>query len=102
MRSEKMTMAPSALEHKIRCIVAGKLQLDTTEVPDNKTLTDIGFDSLGLSDLAEAFDEHFGVKMPDRMLPGNITLHELIRLVLGRRTTNGELTDKWRTAEAAD
>jgi len=102
MRVEETTVTATMLESKIRYIVAGKLQLDITEIPGHKTLSEIGFDSLGLSDLAEAIDEHFGVKAPDRTLPGAVTLDGLVKLVQGWCQPNGEFTDKWRTAEAAD
>ena len=100
MRSENARVG--ILENEIRHIIGGKLLLDAGAIPDDSTLSELGFDSLGLSDLAEAFVEYFNVKMPDRMVPGTLTVNGLVDLIAAMRMPHGDVQAKWNSVEAAD
>ncbi|HZD93629.1 MAG TPA: acyl carrier protein, partial [Candidatus Sulfotelmatobacter sp.] len=83
----------------VREILSAKLQIDTEQVAGAVTLGELGFDSLGLSDLAEAMEDRFGVQVPNRILPATLTLNQLVALLSGSH----ENAEKgFMTSEPAD
>jgi acyl carrier protein len=72
-----------SIERDVREILSDKLQIDAEQVNGTVTLGELGFDSLGLSDLAEAMEDRFGVQVPNRILPATITLNQLVALLSG-------------------
>lgn len=75
----------AAIEQSIRALLTEKLHHDCTGVPGNEALSaGLGFDSLALSDLAEAIEERFGLPVPNRMLPGTLTVDQLIDMINSR------------------
>jgi acyl carrier protein len=88
-----------SIERSVREILSAKLQIDAEQVPGAVTLGELGFDSLGLSDLAEAMEDRFGVQVPNRILPATLTLKQLVAL-LTRSHENAE--DGFVTSEPAD
>lgn len=72
-----------SIEQDVREILSDKLQIDAEQVDGTVTLGELGFDSLGLSDLAEAMEDRFGVQVPNRILPATITLNQLVALLSG-------------------
>jgi acyl carrier protein len=90
MQSYEREASTNTIEERVRRIIASKLQIDIQEMSGDSSLSDIGFGSLSLSDLAEAIDDEFEVSSPNRMMPGALTISGLISLIKvtheGRRT----------------
>ncbi|MBK6909981.1 MAG: acyl carrier protein [bacterium] len=57
----------SEMESKIKKIIADRLQVDLASVTDNASFVeDLGADSLDLVELVMAFEEEFGLEIPDQ------------------------------------
>ncbi len=55
-----------ALEERIREIIADQLGVETEKiVPEAKFVEDLGADSLDVVELIMAFEEEFGIEIPD-------------------------------------
>src|SRR5437660_221997 len=83
----------------VRALISAKVQIDIDEIAGEMMLGDMGFDSLALSDLAEAIEEKFDVQVPNRTLPATLTVDQLSALLL-RSLENAE--NGAVTAEPAD
>jgi len=60
-------MADASLESKVRKIIADRLQVDIDSVtPEANFVEDLGADSLDLVELVMAFEEDFGLEIPDQ------------------------------------
>ena len=60
-------MAENGLESKVRKIIADRLQVDVDSVvPTANFVEDLGADSLDLVELVMAFEEDFGLEIPDQ------------------------------------
>jgi acyl carrier protein len=94
-----VTLVSSSIDRDVREILSAKLQIDAEQVAGVITLGELGFDSLALSDLAEAMEEKFGVQIPNRILPATLTLNQLVALLSGPHE-NAE--DGLVTSEPAD
>jgi acyl carrier protein len=86
------------VDKDVRALLSSKLQIITTSIAGTTTLGDLGFDSLGLSDLAEAIEERFDVQVPNRTLPATLTIDQLVGLLRQGESANGHLV----SAEPAD
>lgn len=71
----------NSVDHGVREMLSTKLQINGHDIPGVVALGELGFDSLALSDLAEAVEEKFGVQVPNRMLPATLTINQLVALV---------------------
>ena len=78
-----VTLVSSSIDRDVREILSAKLQIDAEQVAGVITLGELGFDSLALSDLAEAMEDKFGVHIPNRILPATLTLNQLVALLSG-------------------
>ena len=77
-----MEFRKTVLNQDIRALLSDKLHVDCGPVPGSTTLADgLGIDSLGLSDLAEAIEAKFEISIPNRMLPGTLTIDQLVDLL---------------------
>ena len=94
-----VTLVSSTIDRDLRDILAAKLQVDADQLAGVMTLGELGFDSLGLSDLAEAIEDRFGIQVPNRMLPSTLTVNQLVDLLC---RSNEQAEDGQITAEAAD
>lgn len=74
---------PGSVDHDLREILSAKLQINTHEIPGVMALGELGFDSLALSDLAEAVEEKFDVQVPNRIFPATLTINQLVELLGG-------------------
>ncbi len=55
-----------ALEEKVKEIIADQLGVEVDKVvPDAKFIDDLGADSLDVVELIMAFEEEFGIEIPD-------------------------------------
>jgi|SRR5689334_3172516 acyl carrier protein len=86
------------MDKDVRALLSSKLQIITTSIAGTMALGDLGFDSLGLSDLAEAIEERFDVQVPNRTLPATITIDQLVRLLSQGESANDDSV----SAEPAD
>jgi acyl carrier protein len=60
-------MSDNGLEMKVRKIIADRLQVDIDSVvPKASFVEDLGADSLDLVELVMAFEEDFGLEIPDQ------------------------------------
>ena len=70
---------------KIRQIITKELELDEAEVVDGASLIDdLGADSLSVMELMIAFDDEFGVEVPEEDYDKLITVGDLVSYI----TTN--------------
>jgi acyl carrier protein len=74
-------IANTAVSEDVRALLSRKLRRDCSNVPGHVTLSEIGFDSLALSDLAEAIEERFDLQVPQRTFPETLTIDQLIVLL---------------------
>ena len=59
-------MATSAIESKVKSIIADQLGVGEDEIkPESSFIEDLGADSLDIVELVMAFEEEFGVEIPD-------------------------------------
>ena len=59
-------MSQEAILEKVRSIVAEQLSVDAGEVkPESNFQNDLGADSLDTVELVMAFEEEFGIEIPD-------------------------------------
>ncbi len=57
----------SDMENKVKKIIADRLQVDLASVTDGASFVeDLGADSLDLVELVMAFEEEFGLEIPDQ------------------------------------
>lgn len=71
----------SFTEQQFRVILGQKLRCDGNELPGTVTLEELGFDSLGLSDLAEAVQGEIDVEIPNRVFPGTYTIDKVVEFL---------------------
>ena len=61
-------MSQEAILEKVRSIVAEQLSVDAGEVkPESNFQNDLGADSLDTVELVMAFEEEFGIEIPDEV-----------------------------------
>jgi acyl carrier protein len=86
-------------EQDIKILLSEKLRVDVGQIATEMTLGELGFDSLALSDLAEAIEEKFEVQVPNRTVPDTVTVGQLA--VLLRNFKEGT-KDRHEIVESAD
>lgn len=88
--TQDATPQPGSVDHDVREILSAKLQIEAHEIPGVMSLGELGFDSLALSDLAEAVEEKFDVQIPNRMFPATLTINQLVALLGGTPEESGK------------
>lgn len=67
---------------KVKEIIANELEIDTAEVVDGASLIDdLGADSLSVMELMIAFDDEFGVEVPEEDYEKLITVGDLVKYI---------------------
>lgn len=67
---------------KVREIIANELEIDAAEVVDSASLIDdLGADSLSVMELMIAFDDEFGVEVPEEDYEKLITVGDLVKYI---------------------
>lgn len=67
---------------KVREIIAKELEIDAEEVIDGASLIDdLGADSLSVMELMIAFDDEFGVEVPEEDYEKLITVGDLVNYI---------------------
>ncbi len=82
---------PVDLLADVKMMLSEKLQIEAESIGERVTLGDLGFDSLALSDLAEAIEEKFDVQVPNRTLPDTLTAGQLADLLLRVKTNREQI-----------
>ena len=74
-----------AVADKVKSIIVEQLGVDEEEVtPDASFVDDLGADSLDTVELVMAFEEEFGIEIPDEEA-AELTSYPLIRLVVAEQ-----------------
>jgi acyl carrier protein len=74
-----------AVADKVKSIIVEQLGVDEEEVtPDASFVDDLGADSLDTVELVMAFEEEFGIEIPDEEA-AELTSYPLIRLVVNEQ-----------------
>lgn len=67
---------------KVKEIIANELEIDAAEVIDGASLIDdLGADSLSVMELMIAFDDEFGVEVPEEDYEKLITVGDLVSYI---------------------
>ncbi len=67
---------------KVKEIIANELEIDAAEVVDGASLIDdLGADSLSVMELMIAFDDEFGVEVPEEDYEKLITVGDLVNYI---------------------
>jgi len=67
---------------KVKEIIANELEIDSAEVVDGASLIDdLGADSLSVMELMIAFDDEFGVEVPEEDYEKLITVGDLVKYI---------------------
>jgi len=67
---------------KVKEIIANELEIDAAEVVDSASLIDdLGADSLSVMELMIAFDDEFGVEVPEEDYEKLITVGDLVKYI---------------------
>ncbi len=71
---------------KIKQIISKELELDEAEVVDGASLIDdLGADSLSVMELMIAFDDEFGVEVPEEDYDKLITVGDLVSYITANK-----------------
>jgi acyl carrier protein len=70
------------VEERVKEIIAEQLDVDEDEVnPDKKFIEDLGADSLDTVELVMAFEEEFGLEIPDEDAEKIVTVGDAIQYI---------------------
>src|SRR5687767_10517434 len=76
------TMAEKSIEQKVKDIIVGQLGVNADQVtPEAKFIEDLGADSLDTVELVMAFEEEFGIDVPDEEAEKLLSVGDVIRYV---------------------
>lgn len=69
-------------EEKVRDIIVEQLSVNAEQVtPDAKFIEDLGADSLDVVELVMAFEEEFGVEVPDEDAEKLLTVGDVVKYI---------------------
>ncbi len=71
----------SEIEQKVKSIVAKQLNIQDEIKPENSFVDDLGADSLDVVELVMAFEEEFGVDIPDDKAENIKTVADAIKYI---------------------
>ena len=81
-------MAEKSIEEKTREIIVEQLGVNPEQVASNaRFIEDLGADSLDTVELVMAFEEEFGVEVPDEEAEKLLTVGDVIRYVEEKQTS---------------
>jgi len=74
-----------AVAEKVKSIIAENLDVDEQEITADASFTeDLGADSLDIVELVMAFEEAFGIEIPDEDVDSVNTVGDCVALVLAK------------------
>lgn len=72
----------SDIEARVKKIVAEHLDVDEEKITSNASFTDdLGADSLDQVELVMAFEEEFGIEIPDEAAEKIVTVEDAVRFI---------------------
>jgi acyl carrier protein len=72
----------SDIEARVKKIVAEHLDVDEDKITSNASFTDdLGADSLDQVELVMAFEEEFGIEIPDEAAEKIVTVEDAVRFI---------------------
>jgi acyl carrier protein len=75
-------MSDKSIEDKVRDIIVEQLSVNAEQVTaDAKFIEDLGADSLDVVELVMAFEEEFGVEVPDEDAEKLITVSDVVKYI---------------------
>ena len=81
-------MAEKTIEDKTREIIVEQLGVNPEQVaPNARFIEDLGADSLDTVELVMAFEEEFGVEVPDEEAEKLLTVGDVVRYVEEKQTS---------------
>ncbi|MFZ5807355.1 MAG: acyl carrier protein [Verrucomicrobiota bacterium] len=75
-------MSEKSIDQKVKDIIVEQLSVNPEQVtPEAKFIEDLGADSLDVVELVMAFEEEFGVEVPDEDAEKLITVGDVIKYI---------------------
>jgi acyl carrier protein len=75
-------MSEKSIEDKVKDIIVEQLSVNAEQVtPEAKFIEDLGADSLDVVELVMAFEEEFGVEVPDEDAEKLLTVGDVIKYI---------------------
>ncbi len=79
-----------SVEDKVKSIIAEQLGVEASEVTTKASFTDdLGADSLDIVELVMAFEEEFGIEIPDEDAEGIVTVDNAVSYINKTATSEG-------------
>lgn len=80
-------MSDKSVEEKVKEIIVEQLSVNAEQVtPEAKFVEDLGADSLDVVELVMAFEEEFGVEVPDEDAEKLLTVGDVIKYIEEKST----------------
>ena len=71
-----------SIEARVRSIIADQLGITEEEIkPESKFIEDLGADSLDIVELVMAFEEEFGIEVPDGDAEKLLTVGDVVKYI---------------------
>ena len=84
---------------RVKKIVVERLEVDAEKVNEKASfIDDLGADSLDLVELVMAFEEEFGIEIPDEDAEKITRVKDAIDYIDGKHRDAGRVLDGWRKA----
>ncbi|HCP06088.1 MAG: acyl carrier protein [Verrucomicrobia subdivision 6 bacterium BACL9 MAG-120924-bin69] len=75
-------MSEKPIEQKVKDIIVEQLSVNAEQVtPEAKFIEDLGADSLDIVELVMAFEEEFGVEVPDSDAEKLLTVGDVVKYI---------------------
>ena len=75
-------MSEKSIEQKVKDIIVEQLSVNAEQVtPEAKFIEDLGADSLDIVELVMAFEEEFGVEVPDSDAEKLLTVGDVVKYI---------------------
>ena len=75
-------MSENSIEQKVKDIIVEQLSVNAEQVtPEAKFIEDLGADSLDIVELVMAFEEEFGVEVPDSDAEKLLTVGDVVKYI---------------------
>ena len=75
-------MSEKSIEQKVKEIIVEQLSVNAEQVtPEAKFIEDLGADSLDIVELVMAFEEEFGVEVPDSDAEKLLTVGDVVKYI---------------------
>jgi acyl carrier protein len=75
-------MSEKSIDQKVKDIIVEQLSVNAEQVtPEAKVIEDLGADSLDIVELVMAFEEEFGVEVPDSDAEKLLTVGDVVKYI---------------------